>query len=473
MPISRRDFLKFTSAGLAAVALGTAGRRLFWGGGDAMASSHLELEIVEALHEMTDKVQVPVWAFQVGGVPRVPGVILAAVEGDDVEITITNRHTITHGFTIPGVAGATATIAPGASQTVRFRAPAGGSYLYHDHLNAPVNRVMGLHGAFVSIPAIPFTPYSDPTSNVRKLFQDLGTTDHFPGSPWDPARSWIWLVNSCDPVKNALASASPGISAAAFTSGYIPQYFTISGKSGFFASHDFKHHPGSHGGIAVNGNVGQPALVRCLNAGLVWHSMHLHGNHVYVLAENNSAAGTQAIQQNVVVVDVWTLPPMIGRDVLIPFIKPPDIPQETWTRMLNGVSDEVFPLDYPMHCHTEPSQTAAGGNYPNGLLTHFMIEGPISSGDAVIQVTKAELRLKFGKLSMRGVTSLPAGSVLEVYAGPTVTPQSQPVGTTTVGTGGAWSFNGRALRALAGRSVSVTAANRAEPQRLDVRPVIR
>ncbi|SNB44961.1 multicopper oxidase domain-containing protein [Geobacter sp. DSM 9736] len=465
MTMSRRDFLKLSSAGLAAVAVGTAGTHFFWRGGEAIAAAPMvDLEIVEAFHEMTDKVQIPVWAFKMAGdVPRVPGMMIAAVEGDEVEIRVTNRHSITHGFSIPGVV--TATISPGATTTIRFNAPSAGTYLYFDHLNAPVNRVMGLHGALVTVPRIPFTPYSQPTSNVTRLFRDFGTTDHFPGNPWDPARSWIWLVNSYDPVKNNLASLSPNLSAAAFTGGYVPQYFTISGKSGFFASHD------PH--IAVSGHIGQPAIVRCLNAGLVWHSMHLHGNHVYVLTESNFSAGTRTIQQNIVVVDVWSLPPMIGRDVIIPFIKPPDIPQDTWTRMLAGASDEIFPLDFPMHCHAEPSQTAAGGNYPNGLLTHFMIEGPTNPADAVIQVTKAELRLKFGKLSLRGVTSLPAGSTLEIHAGSTIAPQSQPVGTAIVQGGGAWSFSGRALRALATRSVSITAANGGDPQRLDIRPTIR
>ncbi|MBT0652767.1 multicopper oxidase domain-containing protein [Geomobilimonas luticola] len=467
MTISRRDFLKLSSSGLAAVALGTAGLQLFWRGSEAVAATQvLNLEIVEALHEMTDKVQIPVWAFQMAGdVPRVPGMVIAAVEGDEVDIRITNRHSVVHGFSIPGIPAATTTINPGATVNIRFPAPPAGTYLYLDHLNAPLNRVMGLHGAFVSMPRIPFTPYSNATSNVTKLFEHFGTTNHFPGNPWDPARSWIWLVNSYDPVKNAQAAANPAMSGATFAGNYVPQYFTISGKSGFFASHD------PH--IAVSGRVGQPALVRCLNAGLVWHSMHLHGNHVYVLTDSNLGNGGLTVQQNLILVDVWSLPPLSGKDVVIPFIKPPDIPDETWNRMISGVSDEVFPLDFPMHCHTEPSQTAAAGNYPSGLLTHFMIEGNISAGDATIQVEKAELRIKFGKLTLKGTCSLPAGSILEIYAGGAVTPQSQLVGRTTVQVGGIWTFSGRALRAIPSRSVSITAQNKANPQRLDVRPVIR
>ena len=35
------------------------------------------------------------------------------------------------------------------------------------------------------------------------------------------------------------------------------------------------------------------------------------------------------------------------------------------------------PIEYPMHCHMEPSQTAAGGNYPGGLVTHWAITGDL------------------------------------------------------------------------------------------------
>jgi len=465
MSMNRRDFLKMASSGLAAVAVGTAGGySLLWRGGEAMAATNvLKLSMVDALHEMTDTVQVPVWAFQLeGDVPRVPGVVIFAVEGDDVQVTVTNSLTVVHSFVVPGVVNS-GNIQPGETVTLSFRAPSAGTYLYYDNNNAPMNRVMGLHGGMVVLPAIPSSPYSNPSANITSLFNDFGRASHFPGGPWDPARSWLWMVNSVDPVKNAQAKATPGMSASNFTSGYSAQYFTLSGKSGFFSSHDHM--------IAPFGNVGQPGLVRCLNAGLITHSMHLHGNHVYILAENEIINNRLTIKDNLWLVDVWTLPPLIGKDVIIPFIKPPDIPDSTWQRMISGTSDEVFPLDFPMHCHTEPSQTAAGGNYPSGLLTHFKIEGPFNPVDnAVVQVSRAELRLKFGKLTISGVTSLPAGSVLEIRAGSSAT--GTVIGTTAVKNDGSWTFTGRALKALLNKAVSVTAQGN-PAQRLDVRPVIR
>jgi hypothetical protein len=35
-------------------------------------------------------------------------------------------------------------------------------------------------------------------------------------------------------------------------------------------------------------------------------------------------------------------------------------------------------MTYPMHCHSEPSQAGAGGNYPGGLVTHWAITGDIN-----------------------------------------------------------------------------------------------
>ena len=42
------------------------------------------------------------------------------------------------------------------------------------------------------------------------------------------------------------------------------------------------------------------------------------------------------------------------------------IPGELGYRDSYGIAQ--CPLQYPMHCHMEPSQTANGGNYPGGLV---------------------------------------------------------------------------------------------------------
>ena len=460
MSRSRRQFLKIASSGMAAVAVGAAGGyNLFWRDGEAMAATtSLSLSMVAAQMEMSDKIQLPVWVFQKqGDVPRLPGIAIFSVEGDEIQISITNNLTVKHAFFIPGVVNS-GDILPGQTVTVTFAAPAAGTYMYYDNTNAPMNRVMGLHGPLVVLPRIPFTPYTNPPPNMQSLFNDFGKTAHLPGNPWDPARNWFWFLNSFDPIKNSAAAASPAMSASSFTSGYLSQYFTINGKTGFFSSHDPK--------IRLEGNVGQPCLVRCMNAGLITHSYHLHGNHAYLLTDNNFAQGINTVSNNLRMLDAWPLAPLQGKDMLVPFIQPPDIPKAKWPPV-----QEKFPLDFPMHCHTEPSQTAAGGNYPNGLLTHFLIKGPINlATDAVVQVTRAELRLRFGKLSVSGVSSQAVGTVLEVRAGSGAS--GVIIGTTTVKSGGTWSFSGRALKLLVSRSLSITTQG-GGARRLDVRPVLR
>jgi hypothetical protein len=43
--------------------------------------------------------------------------------------------------------------------------------------------------------------------------------------------------------------------------------------------------------------------------------------------------------------------------------------------------EEPFPLLYPMHCHIEMSQTASGGQYPQGMVTHWELLGPKRGAD--------------------------------------------------------------------------------------------
>jgi hypothetical protein len=51
------------------------------------------------------------------------------------------------------------------------------------------------------------------------------------------------------------------------------------------------------------------------------------------------------------------------------------MPQELRYRDDYGIAQ--CPVEYPMHCHMEPSQAAKGGNYPGGLVTHWAITGDV------------------------------------------------------------------------------------------------
>lgn len=392
--MKRREFLKVGLGGLAAIAVGNLHLPRLFRIEAFAADRTIDLTMEAALVEMVDRTRVFHWLFSSAATgPSFPGPVVFATTGDFVTITITNHLNEPHAFQIVGTDVFTPAIGPGESRTISFTAPAAGTYLYLDPLNAPVNRVLGLHGAFIVSPAAGNTPYTFPSAAVQQLFNDLGTTPQFPRfarSPagWDPARFRIWLQHQIDPVFNnqALADFQAGrpstLSAARMLANFLPRYFTINGKSGVFAAHD----PDTF----LSGRIGQPMLVRILNSGLFTHSNHIHANHVYVIALNNE------VQENVFFIDTFAIRPLDRIDWLVPFVRPPDIPGDEAIQLRNLIPNELAltirgpngspgvpqsPLGYPMHCHVETSQTAAGGNYPQGTLTDVFFLGDVDGVD--------------------------------------------------------------------------------------------
>ncbi len=277
-----------------------------------------------------------------------------------------------HAFAIPNVVDS-GPIDPGETVRVEFVAPPAGTYLYLDPTRAPIARAMGLAGAFVSLPAEPGpTPY-DP-SRTAEIDQPLRRPRRRRALPrrsaWDPARTWIWVFSSFDPVAQQRAFTDPDLAPAAFVQDYLPRYFAINGRTGYFASKD----PAT----ALHGRVGQPALIRVVNAGMATHSPHVHGNHVYLLAENG------VVRDNLLGVDTFEMVPMATTDVLLPFIRPPDAwpwppsDPDVWTTDVAG--DGTEGMVFAMHCHTELSLLAGGGNYPQGLITHWVLTGDLPAG---------------------------------------------------------------------------------------------
>lgn len=297
--------------------------------------------------------------------------VVRVTEGDSVQLTVANNDTRPHGFAIPGAPGATiASIPAGQSRSVTFTAPRGGSYLYLDPTRAPIYRVLGLHGAFVVAPRDPATPAgvatpfsrSAQTPSVQRLFEALGAPGRFPGRRWLPARDRIWVFSQTDPALNRRVDANQTIDAATVAATFAPRYFTLNGLSGVDAAHDENTRP--------VGYVGEPLVLRVLNAGLATHSPHIHGNHVMELS-GVDVAGATVVRDNIVERDTWIMAPLDRKDVLLPFERPPDIPNAAYP-----MRQEPFPLRFPMHCHTEMSQTAGGGNYPQGLIADWEILGP-------------------------------------------------------------------------------------------------
>lgn len=504
--MKRREFLKFSATGLTVVAVGgMAEWPLFWRGSQAHASAltldRLSLDMVAADAQMVTGVLVPMWAYKIKShhddahaitVPRIPGPAMVALAGDRIRLRIRNKieGTRVHRFAIPGVMlivggnEVPSVVVPyNQDVDIEFTAPAPGTYVYLDPENAPVNRMMGLHGVLVVLPN-PVgnnTPYLNPTQNIQKLFNDLGTTHHFPGAPWDSARNAIWLFNvihsqRCTEAANSSTAINPNRFSR--STGFLPDYFTINGKSGFFGAQHHHHSEGlpeeaGHNGdanvlalasgvhdmqsnISIRGRVGQPMMIRTINAGNFWHSPHIHGNHVYPLSHANYLSGQRGLLTNLTMLDTWALAPGDIKDVLHAYIQPPDIPEAAWPPQ-----QELFPLVYPMHDHNEITNTAAGGNYPHGITTHWQIDGPFDPTDpatGVILIDRAELRVRTGRLELEGRFTVPSSAVgdpiyLDVHAGGSDGPVI--FGRIRVGTDGRFRFRGRALKAMNLRFVTM------------------
>jgi FtsP/CotA-like multicopper oxidase with cupredoxin domain len=413
--------------------------------------------------------------FPLGYPAEVPGPVIMANHGDVITIHVTNNLDQPHTLSVPSLGVNSAPIAPGASADITITASVCGSHLYYDNLNAPVNRMMGLHGALIVMPVEAdrtpghnLTPYGGLAAShgVQRLYDDFGnsqpgtalttktpraTPPHFPGLAWEegdasqwalweeavdglpaivncpPYRNYIWLLHQASPKLFAevgeFSITHPGQNYPAqqfmdlflrdsfqphtFHSdnpngNHIPQYFTINGQSGFF-SHFSPY-------TTPMGRVGEPVVVHIMNAGLWAHSMHLHANHFWVTSVNGTP------NPNPIWLDVFRVDPMDRIDYTVPFMRPPDTgnekgigpyalsepilqsdnghplwpPVEEFSRYMpalgtkakaaDGVTDvemgqRMSPLCYPMHDHSEPSQTSQGGNYNTGLISGAYFTG--------------------------------------------------------------------------------------------------
>lgn len=334
--MKRRSFLKLGSAGMATAALAATGL-ITWIPRAHAATISKTFYITDGFITQPDGVNVYFKGFSsTQGVLNVPGEQMVVQEGDTVNIRIINTLNRRHYFTIDGLDVNTIRIDPGSSRTLSFTADEAGSYFYHDPSNAPYNRLVGLHGGFAVMP------------NGRD-------DEVYDGSPRF-VQQYFWLFHDIDPVwHNAIRNGNTP------SSRYSPRYFTLNGLSG--------RPPGAPGAMdpnidamvdprsALHGHIGDRTLVRVLNAGLCQQSVHCHGNHVEWLTDNGK-----------ILPDVWSkdcvyLEGDMGKcDLIYPFESPPD------------AHPPVSVGAYPMHLHTEMSQTAGGGLYMFGAITDIFFE---------------------------------------------------------------------------------------------------
>jgi len=333
--VKRREFLRMGAAGVVGAGLGASGL-LSWTPRAQAAVVSKTFYVTDGNITQPDGVKVYFRGFSAAaGALRVPGESLVVQEGDLVRITVINTLGTSHSFVIDGVVDS-GSIGGGQTQTFEFTAGPPGSYLYYDRLNAPYNRVTGLHGGFAVMPA----------GSGNQVYS---------GSPTFVQQK-LWVFNDCDPAWNK--AVRDGYTP---TGEYVPRYFTINGLNG--------RPPGAPGNgdpmvdamhnhdTALHGHVGDRTLVRVLNAGMCTHSIHTHGNHMEWLTENGE------IRPQVWSKDIVYLRNGMGKcDVIYPFQAPPD----AYPPVTTGA--------YPMHLHDEMTQTAGGGLYMFGAMTDIFFE---------------------------------------------------------------------------------------------------
>jgi len=339
--MKRRNFLKYTTASLATVLSGTTGL-IAWSPRAQAQTINKTFYVTQGTSTMIDGSSVYFRGFSSSpSVVNVPGELItdengdAIQQGDTVNITIHNTLNTSHRFTIDGL-NVNENIPAGQTVSFSFKASNYGSFHYYDSSNAPYNRLVGLHGA---IPVMP----------------DGSTDELYPGSPTF-VQQYSWIFNDIDPVwhneiRNGRTPTTP----------YLPRYFTLNGLGGRPPGAPGAHDPNidalTDPRSALHGHIGDRTLVRIVNMGKADQSVHAHANHMEWLTENGQ------VRDEVWEKDCLYLEANMGAiDSIYPF----DVPPDSWPRVSTGA--------YPMHLHTEMSQTAAGGYYMFGAMTDIYFE---------------------------------------------------------------------------------------------------
>lgn len=322
MSIKRREFLRLGTGAVAATVAGAAGL-LSWTPRALAQTIAVNLTTMKGDVTQIDGTTAFMFGFTNTGLLTVPGPTIICQAGDSIALTVSNTLNTAVVFAVPGTS-IKLTVAAGGTMQLTFAAPAPGSYIYCDTQNSGVNRVMGLHGSLVVMPA-----------GVKY--------QAFTGGPTFK-RQFKWMLGNVDPVWGAAVKANGDASVSTLApNSFLPRYFTINGNS-----YDRTHEPNTD----LYGLYGEPALVRIMNAGGMVHSPHFHANHVEICSINR-----QNFSSNRKLKDIVSMYPLDCRDVIFPFKQPPD----AWPAITTEAQN------FPMHCHSEMSQTAGGGMYPHGM----------------------------------------------------------------------------------------------------------
>jgi FtsP/CotA-like multicopper oxidase with cupredoxin domain len=224
------------------------------------------------------------WGYgKTGGNFQMPGPVLCVNAGDTVKVTLHNALDEPTSIVFPGqqsvtTAGGSAGLLareapPGQDVTYTFTASSPGTYLYESGSDPAKQVELGLYGALVVRPAgHPDWAYGDASTQ------------------FDPQREYILILSEIDPqLHNAVETHG-----VYDITKLHNRYFTINGRSfpDTIQDNGVSWLPSQPYGALVrvkpyNPTLNpRPALIRMVNAGLLNHPFHPHGNHLRMIAQD-------------------------------------------------------------------------------------------------------------------------------------------------------------------------------------------
>jgi FtsP/CotA-like multicopper oxidase with cupredoxin domain len=358
---SRRTVLR---AGLAGVTVAGMGGSIVLVSATRVAADvvNATLFVARGFRVMIDGLVVPFVGFgSTADRLELPSGQLEVQTGDTVNVTITNDSTVSVGFFVhaaPGFAGVNAAPIPaGSTRTVTFTAPTRpGTHHYVGTVSGSVatGRALGATGPLVVLPRDAARSSTDalfPGVRTRARRQPLFGVVTAAGPPSVVSQERTWLFGELNP-STARDLAGGQVS---LPTDPEPEYFLINGLSGMLAIEDLSTN--IHGRAGGLGQPGDATLVRMINTGRAPRSVHLHGNHFWILSHPDTPWLVGAFK------DTVRLPAGGAVDVLIPLERPPDAHPP-----VNRAQK------YVVHDHIEMAQTASGGHYPSGMVSELIFD---------------------------------------------------------------------------------------------------
>jgi len=310
-----------------------------------------QLYATDGEHRTADGATLYIWGYSLvdePGTATLPGPTIEVNEGDHVEIVLTNigpsrpgvqraAHTIhLHGLDVDQVNDGVPETGPsarvGESVTYRFVATHAGTYWYHCHVETVEHLTMGMYGALVVHPA----------DGPGRAWTD--------GPSYD--RAYTLLLSESDPAWSAAIRDARRVERTRFD----PRYFFINGRS----FPDTMVASDTH----VMGHLGDRVLVRLINAGYGWRSMHMHGFHFEVIASDGRPLPAPLLK------DTISVAPGERYDLLVTLDQLGSYPFHSHV-LLDNMNDGAYPGGiHTMVTVLEPGAALDVGHHGHGVQPH-------------------------------------------------------------------------------------------------------